>query len=65
MITITSTKLGWVTEWLIVHAWRACVLKGTGGSNPPPSVQGGFMRAVRAIRKGSFAGGDREALLAS
>jgi hypothetical protein len=21
-----------------VHAWKACVLKGTGGSNPPPSV---------------------------
>src|SRR4029077_10613009 len=29
---------GWVTEWLIVHAWKACVPKGTGGSNPPPSV---------------------------
>ncbi len=29
---------GWVTEWLIVHAWKACVLKGTGGSNPPPSA---------------------------
>src|SRR5919108_1726415 len=38
VITITSTKLGWVTEWLIVHAWRACVPKGTGGSNPPPSA---------------------------
>src|SRR5262245_10972976 len=33
--TITSPTLGWVTEWLIVHAWRACVPKGTGGSNPP------------------------------
>src|SRR5439155_15858393 len=29
---------GWVTEWLIVHAWKACVPKGTGGSNPPPSA---------------------------
>ncbi len=29
---------GWVTERLIVHAWKACVPKGTGGSNPPPSV---------------------------
>src|SRR5438477_1253682 len=36
--TITSTTLGWVTEWLIVHAWKACVPKGTGGSNPPPSA---------------------------
>ena len=31
-------RSGWVTEWLIVHAWKACVPKGTGGSNPPPSV---------------------------
>ena len=23
-----------MTEWLIVHAWKACVPKGTGGSNP-------------------------------
>jgi hypothetical protein len=38
-ITITSTnRNGWVTEWLIVHAWKACVPKGTGGSNPPPSA---------------------------
>src|SRR6266480_4283350 len=29
---------GWVTERLIVHAWKACVPKGTGGSNPPPSA---------------------------
>src|SRR5881396_388436 len=29
---------GWVTERSIVHAWKACVPKGTGGSNPPPSV---------------------------
>jgi len=21
-----------------VHAWKACVPKGTGGSNPPPSA---------------------------
>src|SRR6266487_7097886 len=41
-ITITSTSRnlkGWVTERLIVHAWKACVPKGTGGSNPPPSVR--------------------------
>src|ERR1700731_4035686 len=29
---------GWVTEWSIVHAWKACVLKGTEGSNPSPSA---------------------------
>src|SRR5437016_4081221 len=29
---------GWVTERSIVHAWKACVPKGTGGSNPPPSA---------------------------
>jgi hypothetical protein len=27
-----------VTEWSIVHAWKACVLKGTEGSNPSPSA---------------------------
>jgi hypothetical protein len=27
-----------VTERSIVHAWKACVPKGTGGSNPPPSA---------------------------
>src|ERR1041385_1974543 len=40
-IRITSRSRnwnGWVTERLIVHAWKACVPKGTGGSNPPPSV---------------------------
>ena len=27
-------------EWLIWHAWKACVpQKGTGGSNPPLSAQ--------------------------
>src|SRR5947209_19618174 len=30
---------GWVTEWSIVHAWKACVLKGTEGSNPSPSAR--------------------------
>ncbi len=29
---------GWVTEWSIVHAWKACVPKGTEGSNPSPSA---------------------------
>ncbi len=27
-------------EWLIWHAWKACVLQnGTGGSNPPLSAE--------------------------
>jgi hypothetical protein len=29
---------GGVTEWLKVHAWKACVGKLTGGSNPPLSA---------------------------
>ena len=30
---------GKMQEWLIWHAWKACVLqKGTGGSNPPLSA---------------------------
>src|SRR6266702_7322239 len=29
---------GWVTERSIVHAWKACVPKGTRGSNPRPSA---------------------------
>src|SRR5207302_11426210 len=41
-------EIGWVTEWLIVHAWKACVPKGTGGSNPPPSAI--VLRAVRFAR---------------
>ena len=29
-----------MTEWLKVHAWKACVSqKGTGGSNPPLSAK--------------------------
>ncbi len=31
-------SFGEVSEWSMVHAWKACVLKGTGGSNPPFSV---------------------------
>ena len=33
-----GASYGWVTERSIVHAWKACVPKGTGGSNPPPSA---------------------------
>ena len=29
---------GWVAEWSIAHAWKACLPKGNGGSNPPPSA---------------------------
>ena len=37
---------GWVPEWSIGHAWKACVLqKGTEGSNPSPSA------AVCSIRR--------------
>jgi hypothetical protein len=45
----TSTRLsGWVTEWSIVHAWRACVLpKGTEGSNPSPSAM--FVRVLLLV----------------
>ena len=31
-------ETGEVTEWLKVHAWKACVGKLTGGSNPPLSA---------------------------
>gem|GEM_PF-3122265 len=31
-------SFGEVSEWSMVHAWKACVLEGTGGSNPPFSV---------------------------
>ena len=30
--------LGWVAEWSIAHAWKACLPQGNGGSNPPPSA---------------------------
>ncbi len=34
-----SLEAGWVPEWSIGHAWKACVLqKGTEGSNPSPSA---------------------------
>ncbi len=35
---------GWVAEWSIAHAWKACILKGIGGSNPPPSASVVFIR---------------------
>jgi Chlorite dismutase len=31
-------KTGWLTERSIVHAWKACVPKGSRGSNPRPSA---------------------------
>ena len=33
-----SKDLGWVAEWSIAHAWKACLPQGNGGSNPPPSA---------------------------
>ena len=35
---LQNSRKGWVTERSIVHAWKACVLKGTRGSNPRPSA---------------------------
>ena len=41
-----QSENGWVTERSIVHAWKACVLKGTRGSNPRPSA---ILRAICAL----------------
>ena len=30
---------GRMSEWSNVHAWKACVLNGTAGSNPVPSAK--------------------------
>ena len=30
---------GEVSEWSIEHAWKACVLQGTAGSNPALSAK--------------------------
>ncbi|GEM_PF-4749299 len=38
-VTFTeSGNFGEMSEWLKVHAWKACMLKSIGGSNPPLSV---------------------------
>ena len=37
-LACAAQNSGWVTERSIVHAWKACVLKGTRGSNPRPSA---------------------------
>jgi hypothetical protein len=29
-----------VAEWLNAHAWKACLRKRNGGSNPPLSAEG-------------------------
>jgi hypothetical protein len=35
LVELVLLLKGEVTEWLKVHAWKACVpQKGTGGSNP-------------------------------
>ena len=33
-----AIHLGEVSEWSIEHAWKACVLQGTAGSNPALSA---------------------------
>ena len=47
-----------MTEWLIVHAWKACVPKGTGGSNPPPSAT---QEESKVLPVSSYAGADNGA----
>src|SRR5438045_9682013 len=51
---------GWVTERSIVHAWKACVPKGTRGSNPRPSaIRPIEQRKTNAKRFGSAGEGNR------
>ena len=33
--------IGEMSEWSMVQSWKGCVLKGTGGSNPPLSENRG------------------------
>ena len=43
---------GWVAERSIAHAWKACLPKGNGGSNPPPSaplIIRGLRRFLRKV----------------
>ncbi len=35
---LDGTNHGRMSEWSNVHAWKACVLRGTAGSNPVPSA---------------------------
>ena len=37
-----TSKNGWVAEWSNAHAWKACLPKGNGGSNPSPSATSDF-----------------------
>ena len=47
-----SDQCGEVTEWLKVHAWKACVQQCTGGSNPPLSASScGFGKRRDAFYK--------------
>ena len=52
-----SSNYGWVAEWSIAHAWKACIPKGIGGSNPPPSASIVFMLDQRVEFLGVTAGG--------
>ena len=48
-------RFGWVAEWSIAHAWKACLPQGNGGSNPPPSaplIIRGLRRERRKVTTG-------------
>lgn len=34
MLRSNDAEIGEVSEWSNVHAWKACVVKATAGSNP-------------------------------
>ena len=34
MLMSIDAEIGEVSEWSNVHAWKACVVKATAGSNP-------------------------------
>ena len=55
--------IGEMSEWSMVQSWKGCVLKGTGGSNPPLSDKkereyscGGFETRSRRQEKGTEGG---------
>jgi hypothetical protein len=49
MIGVAVQKHGEMAEWLKAHAWKACVLKGTVGSNPTLSaIQSAVAETSRA-----------------
>ncbi len=46
MFTFALPKKGEVTEWPIVHAWKACVPKGTPSSNLGLSAEGDSLQML-------------------